>query len=173
MEKRSLMRCFSYQHKQQFYFLGSARTIRDKRELPLQAWKRLIEKMREESLFEFLIVELSQEPNEAEIWFADIADAILCVRGGTVYESLKWEEASKRLLNEHPMFMDKCIQICFEEAGKAIETPAMKDTKEFFFLPKMRNYYQRTSIGIELDPQGQACAQVQPLVDRLLERMMP
>ena len=172
-ENRAALTYFSYQHAQHFYFLGSARSRRDKRSLGKEDYAQLLQRFRQEESFEFLVLELSQEPDEAEGWLMAQAELILSVRGWSEYQRVKWEETMRRLARERPSLCEKCLHLLLTRSGPPVPpSAAVPQGVGSISMEMVEDLYRVSSIGIEFDPGQRMGQAMQPVVEYMQERMM-
>lgn len=173
VNRQAVMTNFSYQHAQHFYFLGSARSRKDKRSIGKEEYREVLHRFRQEQAFDYLVMELSQELDEAEMWLMTQAETVICIRGASVYERIKWEEALKRLGKEYPSLPQKCLYLNYGQTKLMNPMyPGVPEGAGVFQVEEVSNLYRETSIGIEFDAERRLMLELQPFIDYMLERMM-
>jgi hypothetical protein len=173
VNRQAVLTNFSYQHSKHFYFLGSSRSRRDKRSIGKEDYLEVLQRFREEQAFDYLVIELSQELNPAEIWLMTQAETLIYIRGASIYEKIKWEETLKRLGKECPSLPQKCLYLNYGQAKLTNPMyPGVPEGAGVFQMEEIPNLYRETSIGVEFDPERRLMRELQPFVDYMLERMM-
>lgn len=173
VKKQAAMTYFSYHHTHHFYYLGSSRSRKDKRFIKIEDFKQILESFRSEKIFNYMVLELSQELNELEMWLLTKADAVVSVQCTRIYEQIKWEESLIRLFKEYPSLANKCVHLRFGEPKISNSTcSGIPGKDECFPVAEVSDFYRESSLGIEFDPSRDLVENIEPFVEHLLERMM-
>jgi len=152
--EQSALSCFAYHHAHGFYYLGSAKSRRDKRKLSLLRWQDAMKRMGKEDCFDWMVVELSQEWSEVEEWLLEQAIGIIWVRGDTLYEQSKERQMVSLLMRDAPELLSKRIPL------------------DIYSFASGAFAYQKTQLGLDFTVSQPGRMALLQLVDDLLERMM-
>ncbi|QRN85069.1 hypothetical protein JR334_08830 [Clostridia bacterium] len=173
IKKQAAMTYFSYQHTHHFYFLGSSRSRKDKRSIKTEDFKQILQCLRNENAFDYVVLELSQELNDLEMWLLTRADTVVSVQCASLYERIKWEESLKRLFKEYPLLEEKCVHLRFGDTTVSNSTiPGMPSEDECFLVAEVFDFFQESSLGVEFDPGRKLVGEMESFVEHMLERMM-